>query len=523
MKLIEVIMSRKIILLLFFSIIFLAVNLHAENPKWLNFTYSKSINALEFEGKYLWIGHCGGLTKLNTEDGTMEYFTKANSTLPFTNVTSISIDSTGVKWFGTMFGLTKFDGKKWENFTTNNSPLRSNNILALATDNKGNLWIGTDKEGLTKYDGKNWTFYDTTIRKSWAGIFTIKFDSLGNLYAANSDRNYYGAVNMLDTNYHWKNIAIADYISSISIDNNGHLWFAFGSGYTNGLYKWKDTIIERYFFTTKYLPKGTIGGIDYDSKSNMWLTSYDRGLIKYDGSFNIHGKFIEYNNRYSPIPNLNGQCIKIDKDDNIWMGTNFGLWKFNGKDWISYNPQNSDFDYLKVTTNYVDKYDNVWVNNDNKWTYDNVYSMFIIDSAKWIDIRKLYPWIDFKNIIFDNERNPWFYQNGNLYKYDGKKIELFDTLYRSQNVGNINNIYYDNDSNLWILSSQGTLLKYLNNSWIKLSEIIPNIPDKNINFVKIDSKNNFWIGSNQGLYIVKDNIINNYNTSNGVILNLVEN
>ena len=75
-------MSRKIILLLFFSIIFLAVNLHAENPKWLNFTYSKSINALEFEGKYLWIGHCGGLTKLNTEDGTMEYFTKANSTLP---------------------------------------------------------------------------------------------------------------------------------------------------------------------------------------------------------------------------------------------------------------------------------------------------------------------------------------------------------------------------------------------------------------------------------------------------------
>ena len=63
-------------------------------------------------------------------------------------------DSKGFLWFGTQFGLNRFDGYTYKIFLNNpvDSTSISNNIIyALAEDKKGFLWIGTDR-GLNKYD-----------------------------------------------------------------------------------------------------------------------------------------------------------------------------------------------------------------------------------------------------------------------------------------------------------------------------------------------------------------------------------
>ncbi len=66
--------------------------------------------------------------------------------LPGNKVTSVVIDTAGIKWFGTDSGLVAYDGSSWNIFTTSDN-LASNNINDLAFEISAygpELWIATD-------------------------------------------------------------------------------------------------------------------------------------------------------------------------------------------------------------------------------------------------------------------------------------------------------------------------------------------------------------------------------------------
>ena len=63
-------------------------------------------------------------------------------------VNSIAIDSEGNKWFGTIGGVSKFDGINWINYTTK-SGLVHNNVLSIVIDSKGNKWFCTYGGGVS--------------------------------------------------------------------------------------------------------------------------------------------------------------------------------------------------------------------------------------------------------------------------------------------------------------------------------------------------------------------------------------
>ena len=54
-------------------------------------------------------------------------------------------------------------------------------------------------------------------------------------------------------------------------------------------------------------------------------------------------------------------CLAIDESGNKWIGTEEGLVKFDGTDWIIYNTSNSGIrvNYIKCIA--IDEYDNVWI------------------------------------------------------------------------------------------------------------------------------------------------------------------
>src|SRR5262249_19973739 len=63
--------------------------------------------------------------------------------LPSDRVNAIAEDADGVLWFGTDYGLVRYDGRNVE--TPNEAALLpSRRILALKLDHHGRLWIGTD-------------------------------------------------------------------------------------------------------------------------------------------------------------------------------------------------------------------------------------------------------------------------------------------------------------------------------------------------------------------------------------------
>ena len=56
------------------------------------------------------------------EGNNWTFYDDTNTKLPYKQVSSIAIDSSGNKWIGTNGGgLAKFDGKKWKVFNTSNS------------------------------------------------------------------------------------------------------------------------------------------------------------------------------------------------------------------------------------------------------------------------------------------------------------------------------------------------------------------------------------------------------------------
>lgn len=81
--------------------------------------------------------HFGNRTKRNwttytTDDGLVN-----------NAVTAIAEDISSTMWFGTLGGVSTYDGSKWKNFTTANG-LPSNEISALTVDNNGDIWIATN-------------------------------------------------------------------------------------------------------------------------------------------------------------------------------------------------------------------------------------------------------------------------------------------------------------------------------------------------------------------------------------------
>src|SRR3989339_1470524 len=67
------------------------------------------INDFAIEGDYLWVATDGGVVKFNTVDQSYVLYTTADG-LKSNYVTSLYIDASGNKWFGTYEGVTKFDG-----------------------------------------------------------------------------------------------------------------------------------------------------------------------------------------------------------------------------------------------------------------------------------------------------------------------------------------------------------------------------------------------------------------------------
>jgi ligand-binding sensor domain-containing protein len=77
----------------------------------------------------------------NTEDG-----------LPQTSARAITQTRDGYLWAGTLNGLARFDGVRFQTYNAANTPeLFSDSINVLYEDRAGSLWIGTVDGGLARY------------------------------------------------------------------------------------------------------------------------------------------------------------------------------------------------------------------------------------------------------------------------------------------------------------------------------------------------------------------------------------
>ena len=87
-------------------------------------------------------------------------------------VLAIFQDREGYMWFGTHYGLNRFDGFEMKTYYRGDSKsdLSGNTIESIVQDSIGNIWIAT-YEGITVYNPVKEQFYNLSKYKSEEGIF----------------------------------------------------------------------------------------------------------------------------------------------------------------------------------------------------------------------------------------------------------------------------------------------------------------------------------------------------------------
>lgn len=281
---------------------------------WRNFTTKDGLPSdkaycVRIDGDRVLAGTHDGLAVY--ENGKWKTYTTKDG-LPHNGIVSIDVNElTGDVWIGTLGGLSKWSGGKFENFTQFNSGMPNDLVYCVICDGK-DVWVATGG-GAGHYD---------TYTKEWE-IFTEKNAPMHEPWT-------YG----------------------VSAGDGKIFIAAWGGGvveYTKKTRKFKDYTDPDGEMEIDLLPDdgpvhdittGTTWGDGY-----LWVSTYF-GLSSYDGT-HWRGYFKDHCGLASDFINFvraEGPVVFICSDN--------GLSSTNGKSWVTYKKNDNDSNGKAIVTNF---------------------------------------------------------------------------------------------------------------------------------------------------------------------------
>ncbi len=333
---------------------------------------------------------------------------KIEDGLSQTTVLSIIQDHKGYMWFGTAFGLNKYDGYTFTVYTSSisdSAKLSDNRITCMFEDSKKNLWIGTIDGTLNLYNRSSNTFthiaFIDTIQLKYTipdqyyeypisfsrndnhSITSIAEDSEGFLWIGTWGKGLFrfNRNNLTYQHFYYSpdNVSGLSFnrITKVLIDSYGEIWIGtFGGGLNN-------VIRNKTGFSFKHFKAGTgpkglsddkVISLYEDTEKDVWIGTYYGGLHKLSrGSrSSIHGDivFSNYKNIPGDVSSLSNNTVMAivqDKSGTLWIGTfGGGLNKFDKKSKSFMRFTNDPFNSNSIGDNdvlslYCDKSGIIWV------------------------------------------------------------------------------------------------------------------------------------------------------------------
>jgi len=280
-------------------------------------------------------------------------------------------------------------------------------------------------------------------------------------------------------------------------------------------------------------------------------------LIFITYSLDCSAQFVleNWNTDNSPLLNNTVRALELDNNENIWIGTDHGLFKFDGEIWTAFTTENSGIPSNQIRSITFDIQNELWVG-----TFDDGIAHF--DGLSWtefnIDNSDL-PDNFVKYLKFDNNQTLWISTTGGLAKKSGNDWQIWDVynaglwtnnmsfilVEESTNdkyVGSVNgglnifkadtlhsiemsythgipdNTLYGmafNDMNqLWITApSGGLMIRYSSSLWLWYNAENSDLPSSSYNDIKIGS-NTYLASQDAGLVIFDGDAYSSLNTFN---------
>ena len=448
--------------------------------------YAIAIDSLENK----WFGTLYGITEY---DGSNWTTYRTNDGLADNCITCIAIDAGGTKWFGTINGVSQFDGIHWVNYTTDNG-LVDNNIRTIAIDTLGNKWFGT-ASGISKFDGINWiTYIDTTAKDSENNdIYSSIIDKEGTAWFGTAG----GLLKFDGITWIMLYSDMMTSVESIAIDSLGNKWFGANGKFGAGVYEFDGINWNIYtkFSTDMVFNVNSVHSIIIDVEGNKWFGT-DSGVYKFDGSQWTHYSIS------NGLAGINVCAINIDEQDTKWFGTIDGVSEFDGTDWTTYKTDGMPNDKVRAVV--LDSKDKKWfILSDLVAEFDGIDCNILFDNDS----------VFVNTIAIDNQNNIWLGTNGyygGVYEFDGTKWTTYNV---SDGLADraVNCIAFDSLGNKWFGTESGiSIFDGKNWTTINMSDgLISNY----IAAITIDAQNVVWIGYGtwaKGITKVEGQLLTNY-------------
>lgn len=342
-------------------------------------------------------------------------------------INKIVQDNYGFIWIATDYGLNKFDGVRFIQYLHNENDsksLISNNIRTLMVDKENTLWVGSDK-GIQYYQPNENSFktikFPKEITPHIATIYQLKN---GNIWALSSELGFFSIDKENSSANYLKDITLLTGISPTHIyeDNHSNIWISI---YEKGLIRINPIDQKHSYYSIPNLPHNNITGI-IEGPDNLLYISMTTSICYYD----------KFKDRF----------IEIDVDDSTISITDMFVTK-KGIIYVSTDGQG-----LK----YIDK------EKKKLYSVDNIKTSYNYKSAK------------IHTLIEDRDQNLWlgcFLKGILMIPNEQTQFNYQRILNKEQQLGStLTSIFQDNNDIVWcgtnqdgiiLLDTKGNIIKHI--------------------------------------------------------------
>jgi ligand-binding sensor domain-containing protein len=207
------------------------------------------------------------------------------------------------------------------------------------------------------------------------------------------------------------------------------------------------------------------------------------------------------------------QVVDIAQDSKryLWVATQDGLSKFNGKSFVNYYEKDGLVSNV-INSLFVDEKDRVWVVSLTGISVISEDSIFLFEhNHLFLDKKISQVIVKDDKVWISTEEDGVFYFQQNANSFDYKLIKEHRIDFLEKKIKNIN-IF---GSKLYVSTDQGIYI--IKNSII---EKLPFLENESIKSVSENSKGELWIGTmEKGIYFLNKTGIRNINQSNSELVN----
>jgi len=449
-------------------------------------------------------------------------------------------DRHGFIWAGTLGGLSKFDGRIFQNYDRNSGLINNqiNCILELSDgtiavgsngsvsfinglgvtsvalegqwkeatinalfQNEDDLLIGTEL-GLLSYSLTQKNFASNPISHdelSKEHIKAIFKSTSGRLFFLTKEKLWTDDQKGISVFYAPQNAETNFF--DIDETSDGTLWLATkGEGLVSIS---SDSKVVKNYLDDPQLTSNTLTNLISTPSNELWMTSRF-------GFFHYDGKNFEGYSENNGLPTPDVRDVLLDRDGNIWLATyGYGLQKFTGDVFSTYN-KDDGLSSDAVMSILQDERGDMWFS-----TFDNGICKTSNDTIVKFNLKELSSNSRIWTSIRTKDNSLWFGSSHGLFRYSNGSFKRYTEL-DSLNDRLVLSLFEDSEGRIWVGTAKGVTL-YENEKFASLKN--SDAPKKRIRCIREDKSGAIWLASIEGVYKYENGRFTVYSQKDGLAEN----